>query len=88
MSYNRKCCYGLSERNYLDLVKSQDGKCVICKLKKRLCVDHNHETGEVRGLLCFKCNHAIGVVESDIQLDRLFEYLKNPPARPILRDEG
>ena len=48
----------------------QDGKCAICgvserKLGKPLCLDHNHITGEVRGLLCNNCNSGIGFLDCD-----------------------
>lgn len=43
---------------------------------KKLCVDHCHETGEVRGLLCSKCNTAIGMFQEDINvMYRAIEYL-------------
>lgn len=46
----------------------QKGKCAICgthqsKLKKSLSVDHNHTTGEIRGLLCSRCNFLVGYLE-------------------------
>lgn len=43
------------------MLLSQDGKCLICKKEKnKLCVDHNHDTGKIRGLLCVKCNSNLG----------------------------
>lgn len=67
--YNRKVSlksnYGLSVRQYDKLYNEQGGKCAICKtpqseLKKNLCVDHDHKTGKVRGLLCTLCNQGLG----------------------------
>lgn len=62
--------YGISLDDYNELFNLQDGKCKICemhqsKLKRNLHVDHNHETGEVRGLLCQPCNHAIGLLKEN-----------------------
>ena len=52
--------YGITPEEYDRLFDTQGGKCAICgELPRRLVVDHNHETGKVRGLLCFKCNNAL-----------------------------
>jgi hypothetical protein len=66
--YTRK--YGITLQEYDLLFTSQNGVCAICgneQTNKRLSVDHNHETGEVRGLLCSKCNHAIGLFKDNIK---------------------
>lgn len=54
--------YGLSEEGYQVLVKSQKGKCAICRKKNPLYIDHDHKTLKVRGLLCHKCNLGIGLL--------------------------
>ncbi len=58
---------------YNEMFEEQNGNCAICgrhedEFKKILSVDHNHRTGEVRGLLCNKCNTAIGYLKDDINL--------------------
>jgi hypothetical protein len=65
--------YGLTLEQYDNLLCEQGGCCAICKLDPEtatpglpvLHVDHNHKTGEVRGLLCGKCNMAIGLLMED-----------------------
>ncbi|WP_159083913.1 endonuclease VII domain-containing protein [Nocardioides terrigena] len=61
--------YGLSHDDYLAMHDEQGGVCAICHepegmtykgKPKALCVDHDHETGKVRGLLCAACNFALG----------------------------
>ena len=56
--------YGLSYNEWVGLWYSQDGRCAICDKffpnTFEMCVDHNHDTGEIRGLLCRKCNSALG----------------------------
>ena len=56
--------YGLTVATYEALATSQNGSCAICKsgcvTGKRLAVDHCHESGRVRGLLCFACNTSLG----------------------------
>ncbi len=57
-----KSKYGLSLEDYEDLFTAQGGKCAICSYggSKPLCVDHDHSTGKVRGLLCGLCNSMLG----------------------------
>lgn len=56
--------YGLTKDDYQILVRRSSGLCEICRnppvSRVRLAIDHDHETGKVRGLLCDKCNTAIG----------------------------
>lgn len=64
--WNLKQNYGLTLAGYAELMAKQSGRCAICKTTdpgsghKYLCVDHDHVTGVIRGLLCFKCNIGIG----------------------------
>lgn len=54
--------YGLNKSEYDNLIKFSNNTCYICgaKPKKRsLCIDHNHKTNKVRGLLCFVCNRLL-----------------------------
>ena len=59
--------YGITLEQYLALLAAQDGVCAICRTapaeKKRLHVDHCHETGRVRALLCVACNTQLGAYE-------------------------
>lgn len=67
---------------YDKLFVVQKGKCAICKahqskIKKKLCVDHDHTTGKVRGLLCGKCNTGLGFFKDRIEnLSGAILYLK------------
>ncbi len=68
---------------YAKLLEKQGGKCAICYIapdtKQRygvLCVDHNHSTGEVRGLLCTRCNVGLGLFQDSINnLKNAIHYL-------------
>ena len=76
---------GLSAEQYERLLKAQGGGCAICgsqPKKQLLHVDHDHETGIIRGLLCLWCNHKLlgGARESTIILQRAIDYLTKPPA--------
>jgi hypothetical protein len=60
--------YKLSPADYYALFELQGGRCAIChvtpeEMGRRLAVDHNHLTGEVRGLLCSPCNSGLGAHE-------------------------
>ena len=67
--------YGMNRQQQIDMLESQNGQCKICKNDielftgrlggnpKACVVDHSHDTGEVRGILCSPCNTAIGVIE-------------------------
>lgn len=83
--------YGITPEEYQAIYEAQGGKCYICQRatgeSKRLAVDHNHESGEVRGLLCSLCNYkVIGHLREDIAaLQRAIEFLQNPPARAVLK---
>ena len=77
-----KNTYGINTEGYNTLFVSQDGRCAICEihqsnLKHPLYVDHCHSTNQIRGLLCNKCNFAIGLFNEDIMLlDNAKQYLK------------
>lgn len=69
--------YGLTEDSYKLLEEKQKGCCAICKTSlDNPCIDHCHKTGEVRGLLCNKCNTAIGLLEDEVEiLFNAYKYL-------------
>jgi hypothetical protein len=70
---DRKRKYKISDKEYNELIVKQDYKCSICNidsrdLKKDLCVDHCHSQNKIRGLLCNRCNLAIGLFDDNIEL--------------------
>jgi len=69
--------YKLSKEEYYSLIEKANGSCQICGLiPKQLHVDHDHETGRVRGLLCRKCNTGLGKFgDSETLLYKAIEYL-------------
>ena len=64
--------YGLTQARYEEMLADQGGGCAICGRPPRpdiaLHVDHDHETGVVRGLTCFRCNNALGDFNDDVRL--------------------
>jgi 5-methylcytosine-specific restriction endonuclease McrA len=78
--------FGLTVEQYDAMHEAQGGVCAICKQPEtssrggkvyRLAVDHNHNTGEVRGLLCFKCNSAMGSFEKrGVPLENVIRFLE------------
>jgi hypothetical protein len=73
--------YGLTRKEYLLILKDQNGKCSICRNKcktgRDLSVDHCHKTKKIRGLLCGNCNRGIGLfLDSPILLQKAIYYLE------------
>jgi len=62
-----KMTYGITPEQYDHMLKKQDGKCTICAAKKpggrtkMFFIDHCHNNGNVRGLLCMRCNTGLGL---------------------------
>ena len=64
----------LTWEQYHNMLSEQEGKCAICRAlpkNKSLHVDHNHDTGYVRGLLCFVCNRYLTHVGEQLLIDAL-----------------
>lgn len=77
-----KRLYGLSVIQYFEILADQGGGCAICKTKTpgsgkaMFSVDHSHQTGQIRGLLCSPCNTALGLFQDDQnRLQNAMEYL-------------
>ena len=73
--------YGITEEDYQRMLEAQGGRCYICQKMPRkgahLSVDHDHKTKRVRGLLCTRCNRALGPFEWDIGvIVRTISYLQ------------
>ena len=83
---NYKHRYNIHGGDVDQMYESQNGQCYICDKdlerytstkSNALHVDHNHVTGEVRKLLCMKCNTMIGVIESNnVDINKITDYLK------------
>lgn len=79
--------YGLTKEEYKTLFNKQKGLCFICKKKccsgQNLSVDHCHKTQKVRGLLCKKCNTALGMLDDNVEyFETAILYLKNYEESP------
>lgn len=81
--------FGITNIQYKDLLIKQNDVCAIClksetavdprtNLKMNLAIDHNHVNGEIRGLLCTKCNRGLGYFQDDSSLlNKAKDYLEN-----------
>ncbi|QJD52112.1 endonuclease VII [Mycobacterium phage MA5] len=82
--------YNITADEYWAIYEFQGGKCYGCRRangkRKRLSVDHDHETGIVRGLLCTACNrNVLGHLRDDPEaFQRFIDYLDNPPAVQVI----
>lgn len=75
---------GVDDATYTAMLERQGGHCAICPNEpktRRLHVDHDHRTGEVRGLLCYRCNRALPTWVTAEWLGKAAEYLSS-------RDQG
>lgn len=87
--------YGITLSRYNEMFERQGGRCAAChrletkvdprtKVLRYLSVDHDHETGEVRGLLCAECNSALGLLgESQSRARGLISYIKRVKQKAI-----
>jgi hypothetical protein len=75
--------YGIVQKEYDDMLYSQQGCCKLCgkklireSVKRYFSVDHNHSTGIVRGILCYNCNSGLGLFKDNPHLlERAKEYV-------------
>lgn len=74
--------YKISKEDFMSLAERQGNMCAVCKvdatgLEHRLCVDHDHYTNEIRGLLCHDCNTATGWIHDRPEVaEQLAHYLR------------
>ena len=79
---NLRRFYNLEESEYNDLFDGQNGQCAICskdleRVSRSTHIDHCHNTGKIRGILCHQCNTAIGLLGDDIEkLKSAIKYLE------------
>jgi hypothetical protein len=75
--------YGFTREFILAKIAEQDGRCAICGVATHLHVDHDHESGEFRGMLCGKCNRGIGMfADSPERLIAAAEYVRTRERKP------
>lgn len=74
--YQKKCKYGLNEEEYLKMMENEH--CMICeKEMKSKCIDHDHKTGEIRGVICHSCNRGLGFFHDSVNnLKKAIEYIE------------
>ena len=67
----KKHKYGLTKQQFTEMLAAQQNQCLICDDPiegRKVCVDHDHLTGKVRGLLCNSCNFGIGALRDSSEL--------------------
>jgi hypothetical protein len=70
--------YGVDKIMFEAMYFDQDGRCAIAScIREARSVDHDHQTGKVRGLLCQGCNIAVGFLENSVWMDGAREYLRS-----------
>lgn len=87
LSRRLKVRYGLTIKDYEAILKSQKGGCKLCgrgpKKHRRLAIDHCHNTGRVRGLLCDGCNRSLAILEDKITLAKAIDYINSIKEYPV-----
>jgi hypothetical protein len=87
--YHLRRRYGLTQEDFEALLAWQGGVCAICGAPDPEHVDHDHEFGNVRGILCFNCNGGLGQFKDNEQsLARAIEYLKETACQRVLVHPG
>lgn len=72
--------YGIDFAAFDEMRRMQGGKCALCRERKAVHVDHDHVTGKVRAILCFKCNNGLGKLSDDPdRVLRAVAYLSKVP---------
>jgi hypothetical protein len=72
--------YNLTTERFEEMKLTQNSRCLSCGERKKLYIDHNHRTGEVRGLVCPACNLLIGFIERrGNRLGKVLHYLEAFP---------
>jgi hypothetical protein len=93
--YYLKRKFGITPEEYVTLLEAQNGLCALCgkppsesltdnrgRTKPPLCVDHDHDTGEIRGLLHYECNAALGLLGDSVEIVQMaLEYLRDHKPR-------
>lgn len=84
--------YGLTTFQYIDLWNLTNGHCPLCgkhySKVRPACIDHDHKTFTVRGLLCRPCNYELGVLHENVTwLDNAVRYLRFPPTRQLWAEQ-
>lgn len=75
--HNLSSRYGITPEQYDEKLKQQGGLCAICgEVPVRKVLDHNHETGAPRGILCHRCNIALPAIENKAYLESALKYLE------------
>jgi len=78
-----------NRKHYESLLLLQGGGCAICgrlPARRRLDMDHDHRTMQVRGLLCVRCNRALPSWVTPAWLKDAAEYLENPPFNSLPKE--
>lgn len=76
-AYRVNKAFGITTEEYDFYFQEANKMCFACGSTKNLVLDHNHDTGEIRGVLCNPCNRALGYAKDNINiLLKLVEYLK------------
>ncbi len=92
-----KSAYGLTPQDYWGMAEAQEYKCSICgtrdnfvaKEPSRLYVDHCHNTGKVRSLLCYHCNTLLGMCKEEINiLEKAIDYLNQHNRKALQKEYG
>jgi hypothetical protein len=74
----RRRHYNISYEEFIALAAKTDDQCPICEVNPATHVDHDHETGQIRGILCNACNRLIGRLDDKKgMLERLVKYYGN-----------